>query len=226
MAAAVSRNGYRRPRDEAEKVQRRLARYSEAIALVDAVEARPEVVEVVGLLRQGLNGCQIAERLGLSKSATFQRLKDPTDEKNKARKARHHGTCLDCSGPTFNAGSPNTPERCFTCRKAYEHEVSVAWLVAEVHHWVELYGQPPSAFEWHPANMRWKNRAYVEGRATGRFSDATVALAEQRYRESGPWPSPTSAQQTFGSWSAMIEAAGFEPLPVGKKRSVREAVAA
>lgn len=191
--------------------------YAEAMALVDAGEARPQVTEIVGLLRRGLSVQEAADRLGIARSTAYQRLNDPTDERNHARKLRHYGTCLRCGGRTsYRAGG--TADLCLSCHRADIHETAVAWIVAEIHHWAELYGCPPSAPDWSLAAMRWRERAYAEGRTNGRFSEARIAELERRHREDGPWPATNTAVRVFGSWSAAIEAAGFEPMPVSGGR--------
>lgn len=97
-------------------------------------------------------------------------------------------------------------------------ETSVAWMVAEAHYWFELYGHPPTAAEWNVASMRWHQRAYDAGRSNGRPSDATVAEAERRHRDDGPWPSQNNITTVFGSWNAFVKAAGFEPVPISTGR--------
>lgn len=104
-----------------EKLERRLARYAEAVALVDAGEARPKVAEAVALLREGVPPSEIGVRMGLSKSMGYQLLNDPTDERNRARKARYAGTCRDCGAPTNNSGS-TPPERCNACYRSQNAE--------------------------------------------------------------------------------------------------------
>lgn len=111
----MSQNGYRPPRDQAEKLERRLARYPEAIRMVDEGTARPKVVDAVRLLRAGLPGTEIAKAMGLSTSQAYQLLNDPTDERNRARKHKRHGICRDCGAKTFNGGAVDVPERCAEC---------------------------------------------------------------------------------------------------------------
>jgi hypothetical protein len=103
------------------RIERRLARYAEAVRMVDEGTARPKVAEAVGLLREGLTGTQAAARMGLSKSQVYQLLNDPTDEKNRARKARHNGTCASCGAETSygnGSGPARFCDRCFRTRHA------------------------------------------------------------------------------------------------------------
>lgn len=91
-------------------------------------------------------------------------------------------------------------------------------VIAEMRRWADLYGGAPAAHHWNPAQMRWRNRAYAEGRAVGRFSDETMAEIDRRHREDGPWPTTSTVLKVFGSWNAGIVAAGFEPVPKGGGR--------
>lgn len=88
--------------------------------MVDEGRATPEVTRVVRLLRAGLNGIEIAERLGLARSTVYQHLVDPLHVKADERRHRHRGTCQDCGGPTFNGGSTKhpLPKRCDSCERS------------------------------------------------------------------------------------------------------------
>lgn len=185
--------GYQPPANEAEKVHRRLDRYPEAIRLVDEGKARPQVVEVVEILRKGLNGLEIAELLGLGKSTIYQRLSDPTDEKNHNRKLNNHGgTCENCGGRTSYGKAGEGPCRfCHECQgKGYAFWTKEK-LIEAIQRWARLYGKPPSASEWNSA------------------------LRPHPDYSSGDWPAWNTVAYYFGSWSAGIEAAGFEPHRMG-----------
>lgn len=223
----MSANGYRRPRSKAETVERRLARYPEARRMVEEGTAKPETVRVIRLFEEGYNGIEVAEITGWSTSYVYGLVTDPTGEQADKRRHKRHGTCRDCGAKTFNGGAVDVPERCVPCHRRDMHETSVAWLVAEVHHWNDLYGRPPAGTDWNLPSVHNRQILYAEGRANGRFADATVAELERRHREDGPWPTWSSVQGAFGgSWNGLIEAAGFEPLPVGKQHQFRKAVAA
>lgn len=71
-------------------------------------------------------------------------------------------------------------------------------LIAKVKEWTALYGEPPAIHDWNPGNAR---RINDEARAR-RFEDAN-----------GYWPSFHAAYRQFGSWSAMLVAAGFAARP-------------
>lgn len=194
----MSRNGRRRVSD-GEKLEKRLARYSEAVRLVDEGKARPQVVEAVECIRQGLVGREAARKLGIAHATFYQRLNDPTDAANKARKARHHGTCKNCGGPTFNGGAREKPEYCRECAP----EAHTFWtrerLIEAIREYHRRYGRQPSAQDWNRQDAR--AHAHPE----------RLAEIEQRWAEDH-WPSTTHVQLRFGSWSNAIEAAGFTPL--------------
>jgi uncharacterized protein YerC len=100
------------------KVAVRLTRYAEAVRLVDEGNARPQVVEAVDCIRKGLTWQQAIRKLGISRSAYYQRLNDSTDAKNKARKARNGGECVECGAPTDGSnGRAKAPVRCCACEQ-------------------------------------------------------------------------------------------------------------
>lgn len=180
--------------------------------------------EAAELRAQGLLYREIAERMGISVSYAQDLVNDPDGSALRARKDTYRGTCKDCGAPTDGSnGRVGAPVRCIECWARDAHETSVAWLVAEIRHWADLYGRPPSAVDWNIATMRRRNLRYDRGDDVGgRFSDVRIAEAERRHREDGPWPAQKTVTHTFGSWNAAIEAAGFEPLVPGGRRDPEE----
>jgi hypothetical protein len=83
----------------------------------------------------------------------------------------------------------------------------VSWdsesIIAAVHRWVDLFGEPPVAMDWAPAMARRSGRLDLIERASS----------------AGVWPGVTTVQRHFGSWGAAIEAAGFERLSKGTFRN-------
>lgn len=67
-------------------------------------------------------------------------------------------------------------------------------IINAVKLWVTAYGQVPAFADWDPTKARKQGN---EGRAL-------------RW-ERGTWPRSSQVIRRFGSWSAAIEAAGFEP---------------
>lgn len=70
--------------------------------------------------------------------------------------------------------------------------------------WAIVYGEPPTYTSWSRA------------RATSR-NDMTALT---RMGEPGDWPTSRQVVRRFGSWSAALEASGFEPRPAHRPRSI------
>lgn len=172
--------------------------------------------EAARLRAQGLNGLQIARRMGVSRSYAYELLNDPDGFKVRERKDSYRGECEDCGAPTDGSNGRAAPRFCQTCRNEREHARASERIISELQRWQQLYGRPPQAVDWSLSNLYYRRRNPQHGRE----SDAYIAEIERRHREHGPWPSLKGAQSVFGSWNAAIEAAGFEPLGVGKHRKV------
>lgn len=157
--------------------------------------------QVVALKAQGLSFSQIAAQLGLARSTVTAAYYDPSGEEDRRRKRRYERPCVDC-GATINPNGIRAESvRCRTCHYEREREMSRRWVIDSINEWADLFGTPPSAADWNPAKcradgMEWKVERYE---ATGRA-----------------WPSVSLAQDNFGSWSAAIAAAGWEPRESGK----------
>lgn len=70
---------------------------------------------VHALKATGLNGVQIAERLGLSRSYTYELLSDPEGNVVRARKDSYRGTCERCGARTDGSNGINAPVVCHRC---------------------------------------------------------------------------------------------------------------
>lgn len=81
-------------------------------------------------------------------------------------------------------------------------------LVARIRLWARVTGAPPSKSDWTPSKLRLFAGA---ARARAAAHLRTVALYEM-----GDWPSETAVRDRFGSFSAALVAAGFEPRPPGR----------
>jgi hypothetical protein len=85
---------------------------------------------VAALKAQRLNGIQIAERLGISRSYAYELLNDPEGRKVRARKDSYRGECVDCGASTDGSDGLAAPERCFGCwnehRRKWTPEVIIA----------------------------------------------------------------------------------------------------
>lgn len=72
--------------------------------------------EAARLKAEGLNGIQVAARMGVSRSYAYELLDDPEGTKVRTRKASYSGICVDCGAPTCgNDGRSKAPKRCAAC---------------------------------------------------------------------------------------------------------------
>jgi hypothetical protein len=78
--------------------------------------------------------------------------------------------------------------------------------VAAIRRFAERHGRPPVCTDFNPALARSKG---LRDRA-------------ERFRADGDYPPYASVQRVFGQWNEAIRAAGFEPLPTGRKLADRE----
>lgn len=166
------------------------------------------LAQITALRRDGLTNRQIAAQLGVTMSAIRNIINDPDGSKQKARRARYQGTCIDCGGVTDGSnGRALAPERCSPCRHIYEqseeHRLSIQqWpadlLLDRIREWANIYGEPPATPDWCP----WHARYLGDEARAKRWEDAD-----------GYWPWFTIVVRRFGSWSAGIAAAGFTPRP-------------
>ena len=74
-------------------------------------------------------------------------------------------------------------------------------IVLAVQTYAQVYGEPPTADAWHPAHARKDGRPYLA----------------QRFYDDGCWPAHKTVFRVMGSWNAALEAAGFEPNPIGRR---------
>lgn len=153
----------------------------------------PEIADEARRLKaEGLNGLEISARLGVARSTVYQWLNDPDGDRNRARKVRYHGTCIDCGGETAGraSGTARISVRCAECharRNAEEAPWKPERIIEAIREWVARYGEPPSASEWN------------------------TAVGDPVRFGSGEYPTTTTVLYRFGSWNVAIEAAGFEP---------------
>ena len=160
------------------------------MATREVVTRAERVAEMRALQAEGLNGLEIAARLGLSNRTVSEYLLDPTGEKTRARKTR--GRCADCGTPirSDQPGKGN-PKRCIECAALANTKWTREAVVEAIQVWAaEHGGRPPAAIDWNGVLAREYGR---EERDMERF------------------PGSNTVQDVFGSWNAAIEAAGFEP---------------
>jgi Homeodomain-like domain len=77
---------------------------------------KERLAQIVELKAKGLTYRQIAERLGLTQSGVRNIVNDPDGSKQRARRKRYQGQCIDCGEPTDGAsGRAKAPMRCKWC---------------------------------------------------------------------------------------------------------------
>ena len=164
---------------------------SEQPKVVPDRAARAE--QAATLKAQGLNGLQIAERMGISRSYAYSLLNDPDGSGERQRKTKYDGVCKDCGGRTVGDGGL-PPERCAPCSIEYQRS-SAKWtketIIAAIHEWVRLAGRAPAATDWNTGVAVTGDRAAL--------------------RRAGDWPATNTVVGKFGTWNAAIVAAGLEP---------------
>lgn len=156
------------------------------------------------LRKRGMLLREIAAELGISTQWASELCTDPEGKKIAARRKRYQGACLACGKPTTGSLGPSlAPTHCVQCAPRMAAKWSEEKIVSAIQRWVALYGEPPAAMEWNPAQARHDG-----------ISD--VDRIEIRF-ERGDWPSTTSVINTFGSWNRAIQAAGFHPRNPGHR---------
>lgn len=188
-----------------QRAERMEARWSEAIARVDAGEGPPWGPKLVEAIRAGERPLHILDRLGVKSSAVYGFLNDPHGEKARARKGTY--TCPGC-GREINAdGGQVNPRLCRPCDTEKRNTEAKQRVIDAIREWDRRYGSPPSAVDWNrgPSTIR-------------RFSPQRQREIAERMAE-GDWPATNSVQRLFGSWNAAIEAAGFQPIRIGQHRN-------
>jgi hypothetical protein len=141
--------------------------------------------EANALRAQGLTWREIGEQLGLHLHTIHDYATDPTGEKARARKAKNDGACVDCGARTVSSGSRVPPERCHHCACERKRAMSRKWIIDSINEWADLFGAPPTATDWNPAQKggRLDNVELTEDqilRLVEQGAAALRALAEQR----------------------------------------------
>jgi hypothetical protein len=74
------------------------------------------VKQIDALRARGLSRTEIAAELGLKAATVRAFVNDPDGAKDRARKARYAGVCVECGGPTSGSnGTGKAPVRCVAC---------------------------------------------------------------------------------------------------------------
>lgn len=161
------------------------------------VSAREEMhARIMALRAEGLMWREIGERFGLALSTVQGYATDPDGTAARARKAKLAGTCADC-GASRSYGT----ERCRRCNGVHTREQSRRWILDSFEEWNDLFGVPPTAADWNPAQAKARSRGH---------------LARRHEQTGRPWPSQTLVRDIFGSWNAGRVAAGFDTFEAGR----------
>lgn len=181
------------------------------------------------LKASGLNGVQIAERLGVSRAYAYALLRDPDGSFDRERKRQYAGTCVDCGQSTngHNGRGSQAAKRCRACSdiaSAERQRAREVWkrgtIIAAIQWWADEYGEPPAIPDWNPTKARY-------------MGDEARAEHFEQVHADGMVPTFKTVVRKFGSWNAGIAAAGFEPRRPGgyaenhaRRRAVRARAAA
>lgn len=169
----------------------------------EAVERPPTRIERARYARARLDAGdtykQVAADMDLTVSGLKNLVYDPDGSKQKARRERYQGTCVDCGAKTDGSnGRANAPKRCAKCAADAQHD--------------ERY---------------WTRETIIEaikrfGREHGRAPVATDWLYGKHGVNGSGYPWPGFLIREFGSWANGIEAAGFPRPFVGHNHNGRK----
>lgn len=168
--------------------------------------ARAKYAELVRRARAAGEGYRTTcERLEISSSYYYELVNDPGGVKVAARKDSYRRPCPRCG--TLMTGSNgfngSAPKLCTTCQHREKHDSRV-WtgeaIIEAIRYFAAVHGRPPVAAEFTPA---------LNGRRSPRRA--------LDYQGSADYPNFSQVAREFGTWSAAIEAAGFDPRRVGDK---------
>jgi hypothetical protein len=129
---------------------------------------------------------ETARRLGRATATVKAYLYDPTGEKAKAVEARYRGYCRNCGADTSPRNGKG--DAYLFCRRCHPGATRRKWTRERVREamrrWAELYGSPPSSYDW--------SRTH----AARRGAQALRRLAH------GDWPAPATVSARYGTWAA------------------------
>jgi hypothetical protein len=81
--------------------------------------------QINDLRARGLTYQQIAAELGIAPRSVRNIVSDPDGAKQRGRKARYQGVCVECGGPTDGSnGLANAPLRCRYCAHGHARPLS------------------------------------------------------------------------------------------------------
>jgi hypothetical protein len=131
---------------------------------------------------------EIARRLGRAPATIKAYLYDPPGEKARAVKARYRGYCRTCGTDTSpRNGKLDAYHYCRRCRPG---AAAPKWtrerVRAAMRRWAELYGAPPSSYDWSRTHARRRGAQAL------------------RRLERGDWPAPATVSGLYGTWAAAV----------------------
>lgn len=171
------------------------------------VRRPPEVKkQALAMYADGMLATHIAAELGIPYTTVAGWCDPSTAEKQKARRARYAGVCVDCGGATDGSnGFGSAPDRCARCQAQHQHdhrEWNQQAVIAAMRRFAEANGRPPASGDFTPAILG--DRCSPER--------VSAALAAKR---TGRYPSMSVVMREFGTWQNALAAAGFGKNPTG-----------
>lgn len=157
------------------------------------------------LVEQGMDDKAIAQRLGLSRPYVNELRRDPKGVAVAERRHRNAPRCIECGNRTNNTRKDTL--RCGACENIVRRQRARAEHIAAIQRFAERYGRPPTAADFNPPHARAQGQHW---------------RAERFYRD-GDYPALSRVQGVFGSWSAGLRAAGFEPYASGRYPRAKDA---
>jgi hypothetical protein len=118
----------------------------------------------------------------------------------RCRKRSYAQPCIDCGARTiFGAEREKVEEpRCASCSAAHRRVWTSERILETIRAWAAEHGEPPAMADWNP----WASEHA--------YGDAERAQRARLGLRDGHHPSATHVVYAFGTWSAALEAAGFE----------------
>jgi transcriptional regulator with XRE-family HTH domain len=159
---------------------------------------------------QGYLQREIADLMGISRSAANDLLTDPDNAKKRSRRLLYGGTCRICGKITDgSAGNHPPPDICIECGPNEQHE-NRRWtpeaVIAALQEFRQRVGRTPTATD---LLVRAGAPSIERTLSTKRLAEIA---ALPRDLVTPPLP---LVQREFGSWRAALEAAGLPPNPTG-----------
>ena len=110
---------------------------------------------------------------------------DPTGEKAREIKALYEGACRGCGAPTSARGGKSDAYE--YCKRCHPGAIAPEWTRERVREamraWQQLYGMPPSSYDWSRTHASRRG-----GESLSRLQD-------------GRWPAASTVSDLYGSWA-------------------------